>query len=227
MNILIVAATALEIKPLVSLLESNDKSGGHLRKFSYKAHSVDILVTGIGIPFTIYNLTSTLHDKEYDLIINAGIAGSFSGQYQIGDVVQVITEQFADIGIEEKDGFTTIFKMNLHNKDQYPFENGILKNSLNLEKYYITDIPKANGITVNKVSGNKETIDFLRFTYKPGIETMEGAAFFYVCLMEQQKFLQIRSISNFVEERDISKWDIPKAVDALSQTCIALLEKIQ
>jgi futalosine hydrolase len=35
---------------------------------------------------------------------------------------------------------------------------------------------------------------------------MEGAALHYTCLMEKIPFMQLRSISNYIAERDKSKW---------------------
>ena len=46
---------------------------------------------------------------------------------------------------------------------------------------------------------------------------MEGAAFFYVCLVKNIKFIQIRSVSNFVEERNKKAWKIPLAIENLNK----------
>jgi futalosine hydrolase len=52
--------------------------------------------------------------------------------------------------------------------------------------------------------------------YHPDIETMEGAAFFYVCSKENIPFLALRAVSNRVEPRDKAKWNIPLALKNLS-----------
>ena len=44
------------------------------------------------------------------------------------------------------------------------------------------------------------------------IETMEGAALHYVCLSERIPFLQLRCVSNYVGERDKSKWALREAI---------------
>jgi futalosine hydrolase len=54
---------------------------------------------------------------------------------------------------------------------------------------------------------------------------MEGAAFFYVCLMEKVPFIELRAVSNEVGERDKSQWDIRVAFSVLETTCIQLLAK--
>ena len=68
MKILIVAATDFE-----------------LEKDKFSAH--EILITGVGILETSLELTKKLVLNRYDLVINAGIAGSFDNKIKIGDVV--------------------------------------------------------------------------------------------------------------------------------------------
>jgi futalosine hydrolase len=72
------------------------------------------------------------------------------------------------------------------------------------------------GITVNTVSGSYDTIQRMMKKFSPGIETMEGATFFYICLREKIPFLALRSISNRIEPRNKEKWDIQLAVNNLS-----------
>ncbi len=45
---------------------------------------------------------------------------------------------------------------------------------------------------------------------------MEGAALHYVCLQEQIPFVQIRSVSNYVGERDKTKWKMKEAIENLN-----------
>ena len=52
--------------------------------------------------------------------------------------------------------------------------------------------------------------------YHPDIETMEGAAFFYVCSREKIPFMALRAVSNIVEPRDREKWNIELALANLS-----------
>ena len=53
--------------------------------------------------------------------------------------------------------------------------------------------------------------------FNPGIESMEGAALHYVCLLQKVSFLQLRSISNMVGERDKSKWAMKEAINNLNE----------
>lgn len=222
MNLLIVAATPFEIIPLIEHLRKNfEKKSTNI--YVNNAISVTVLITGVGIHSTIYSLTKQLQNSTYDLIINAGIAGcNIKTKLNKRDVVNIVSDQFGDIGVEEANNtFTDIFELELSNPNQHPFTNGLLINDISDDFDFL---PCVKGITVNKVHGNIESIRKFNNKYEYDVESMEGAAFFFVCLQEQQKFLQIRSISNFVEPRNKENWDIHGAIDSLNEILCNVLD---
>ncbi len=223
MKILIVSATEKEILPLKNRLKIK-KSAACVMKYSgIKDFSVDFLVTGIGSTLTTYALTKKISTKKYNFIINAGIAGSFIPDLNIGDVVHVKSDEFADLGIEDKNEFFTLFEKGFIEKDQFPFNNCKLfnPNELNLK------LKNVSGITVNTTHGNKNSIELFKNKFNADIETMEGAAFFFVCLNEGVKFMQIRAISNYVEERNNANWDIPLAINNLNEKLFEITDVIK
>ncbi|MBU8893312.1 MAG: futalosine hydrolase [Bacteroidales bacterium] len=212
MKILVVSATEKEIFPALNKIKS----------FKEDYLAVDVLVTGIGAVFTTYSLSRKLSEKEYDLVINAGIAGSFNPELKIGDTVYVESDQFADLGIEHKNEFYTVFEKGFSPENKFPFKNALLENPYEFD----FDLKKVSAITVNTTHGCKKSIDLFKNKFKADIETMEGAGFFYVCLNEGVKFLQIRSISNYVEERNEAKWNIPIAIKNLNQQLLEIIDVI-
>ena len=62
--------------------------------------------------------------------------------------------------------------------------------------------------------------------FQPDIETMEGAVFMYICNAEKIKCAQIRSISNYVEERNKKSWNIVLAIEKLNETAIQIINTI-
>ncbi|HNY04052.1 MAG TPA: hypothetical protein PKG48_15770, partial [Bacteroidales bacterium] len=82
----------------------------------------------------------------------------------------------------------------------------------------IDRLPGVAAITSNTIRGNADSIHRIRKLAPAGIEGMEGAAFFYACLLTGTPCLQIRSVSNFVEERDKSKWNLDLALKNLNRT---------
>lgn len=207
MNVLVVAATEFEIKNF--LREKND---------------IDILITGVGIPATIYNLTNKLFQKKYDFVVQAGIGGTFNDAYKLGDVVMIETDTFGDIGIDEKQSFKTLFDLGFANENDFPFANGWLFN----QHEYLNRSPliKAKAVTVNKIIDDEILIERMRTKFMADVESMEGAAFHYVCLQQKINFLQLRSISNTVGERNKEKWKIKEAITNLNVELKKLVENL-
>jgi futalosine hydrolase len=52
---------------------------------------------------------------------------------------------------------------------------------------------------------------------------MEGAAVAQVCEQYQVPFLELRGVSNLVEDRDLSRWDLEGAAGGVQQALMALL----
>lgn len=219
-NLLIVAATEFEIAPLLQWLEQQ-KAPDANRKFSFNELEISVLLTGVGLPLAMFQLTRALTTARYDLVINAGIAGALDTRLELGAVVQVVSETFADLGVEEADGsFTDLFKLNLIHPEAPPFQDRKMVNTFGSAYDFL---PKVHGISVNKVHGSASSIEQLKRRSNASVESMEGAATFYTCLMYQTPFLEIRSISNFVEPRNRDAWQIPLAIENLNEVLIDML----
>ncbi|MEN8117873.1 MAG: futalosine hydrolase [Bacteroidota bacterium] len=223
MKILIVAATWMEVKLLVEEFGIVDEKSHFLKEYRFNGTEIDILITGIGTTFTAFHLTQALQEKDYDLVLNTGIAGGLACDLEIGDVVNVVSEEFADLGIEKGDDFLTLFESGFMNVNEFPFENGILKAT---GSNGWVNLRKVRGITTNKSYGRESSIAEIKGKFTAHIESMEGAAVFYVCNWLGVDCCQIRSISNYVEPRDSSKWDIPLALENLKKSVIGVLEKM-
>ncbi|NOQ28465.1 MAG: futalosine hydrolase [Bacteroidales bacterium] len=222
MKILIVSATENEVLLLKKNLNKKD-SALCIKKYTViKNFIVDFLVTGIGGVLTSYHLLKALSVKKYDVVINVGIAGSFNPELAIGETVFVQTDQFADLGIEDKDELFTVFEKGFIPENQFPFKNALLENSYKLN----FGLNKVSAITVNTTHGTKKNIDLFKNKFNADIETMEGAAFFYVCLNEGVKFFQIRTISNYVEERNKANWNIPLAIKNLTEQLLDIIDVV-
>ncbi len=221
MRITIFAATVFETAPLRDFLTENwtPLEPGFFQKNEVVVH---LCTAGIGPVETAFFMGKYLIINELDLAINAGIAGSFDRDLPLGSVVQVTSERFGDIGIEEADGsFTDLFELEFLEKNTAPFSNGKLENPNGAGFGFL---PKKNGLTVSKVHGSMDSIKKIRAKYRDiGVESMEGAAFFRACLEFEMPFLQIRAISNFVEIRDRANWEIELAIDNLNSVLIEML----
>ena len=201
-----------------------------LTKEEQELLEVEYMLTGIGATSTSYRLTKQLCSTEtpYDLVVNTGIAGSFSEEFPIGAVARIDKEYFGDLGFETFSGFQTLFEYQILDADTFPFKGGALNAPLlgdRLENA-LSHIKKASSVTVQTVSGLPEKTDRLRMGFSPQIESMEGAAFFYICLLERLPFIELRSVSNEVGERDRTKWNIPLALENLKKETANLLKAL-
>lgn len=224
--ILIVAATELEIKPLLDGV-STVSDQPRLYQKQIANVKVHILIGGIGTAFMAYKLTKALNQNQYSFVINVGIGGAFSADLQLGSVLNVHNEIFAGIGLLEKDKFTNLFDMNLLTEGEFPFTKNFLHNFSLINNKVIDQLPLANGVTVNTLFSKSMGSDLRYAKLNPHIESMEGAAVFYVCMMEHLPFVQLRSVSNYVGETEKAKWDIPLAVNNLHEKLVEVLEGIK
>ena len=166
-----------------------------------KFKDCDVMVTGVGMVNTTFSLTKRLSKKSYDLVINIGVAGSFNSAIKIGDVVEVIEDNFSEIGFEDGNSFSE-------------FTNFRIENSFKVNEK--TNLKKAKGITVNTVHGNEKKIAEIISRLNPDVESMEGAACFMACEQFEIPCIQIRAISNKVEKRNTANWDLPLAITNLN-----------
>ena len=224
MHLLFVSATPFEMLPLKNYLEQ------HFRKkqegwYIHAGLNVELLVTGVGMAATAFALGNRLHSQRPQLMINAGVAGSFRKDWELGKVVQVVSEQFGDLGAEDQDGsFLDLFELQLATANKLPFKEGRL---LNPEGANFDFLPKAKGLTVNKVHGSLHNIHLIQKKYEADIESMEGAAFFWAALQLGIPFLEIRALSNFVEPRNRENWQLSLAIERLNAVLIKILESYQ
>lgn len=226
MKILIVSASSTEIKEIRDKLTFVNKLTPNLSTYKFGKLRVDLLITGYGSVFTAFYLTRTLYTNSYDLAVNAGVAGSFDYFLEQGFVVNVIRDQFADLGFEDKNGFYTLGEKEMLNEDSFPFTGEVMHSLGNFEIEEVDSLIPVKAITVNTIHGTQEKIKRLKDKYKAEIETMDGAAFFYVCLMEKVPFLQIRSISNFVEIPKVENWYLPLALKNLTKSLMNILGEL-
>ena len=206
MNILVVSATTQEVQPF---LNSNP--------------AADILISGVGATQTSFAIQQRLWKVKYDLVVQAGVAGTFNFEIaEIGNVVSVDRDVFADEGVWEPTGFISKFEMGLADKNEFPYTDGWLVNNASNKIPGTNKFTQVHGITVNAIHSNPAFNHLMRTKYNAVTETMEGAALHYVCLQMNIPFLQIRAISNIVGERDKQQWDLPLAINNLNNELIQL-----
>lgn len=213
MQILLCAATQLELQPTIDHIHQNGLAG-----------KVDVLVTGVGLLAATYALTKKVLTAHPSLIIQAGVAGALDEQLPLGSLVYVGSETVGDEGVKENGNFHSLFSLNLAAPNAHPWHSGRLPNP-HLKSLVPAGTKIAAGVTVNEISTDQEQIIYYRDRLGAAIETLEGAALHYIGLLEAIPFLQVRSISNYIGERDKSKWALHEAIKQLNTEVQRILDK--
>ena len=191
-------------------------------------YEIDLLIGGVGSISTAWYMTQWISANEKPfLAINAGIAGSYSDDLPVGSVLMPVSDCFADAGIEDGENFMTLYESGLSDPDEFPYSMGMIKSDNLYTKKAERILKPVKAITVNTATGSDSTRKKLVDKFNPDIETMEGAAFFYICARQRIPFISLRAISNRVELRDRNKWNIPLALDNLAVKLEELLKILE
>ncbi|MDX1907825.1 MAG: futalosine hydrolase [Bacteroidia bacterium] len=221
MHILLVAATAGETAGLRTALGAISNPGG-LETATCAGDHITFLHTGVGLVNTAFVLGQYLAHTVPDFSLQVGIAGSYRRSWSLGTAVQVVQETQAELGAASPEGFLDMAALGfpvLSTADVTWY------NTLRHPTPPALGLPVAHGISVQTVQGEPAGISQMEHRWAPDVESMEGAAFFYACLRTGVPFAEIRTLSNYVETRDKSRWDIPLALRQLTHTIMALLQQ--
>ncbi|MFN8207759.1 MAG: hypothetical protein U0T82_10200 [Bacteroidales bacterium] len=228
MRLLLVSATAHEVQPLLRQagLQGNFEAGTR-RQATLGGHTLDFLVTGVGTPLTLLHLGLAARVSNPDLVINAGLAGSFSGEYPPGTTALVVQEAFGDLGIFLNGVFHSLEAKRLCDPDLFPFRKGVLDIPVPSALNACLPSKRLKGLTVNAMNAGIIEKSLTVYSYDPDLETMEGAAVALFCAQYAIPCVLLRTISNRTSEPDSQKWDMETAINKLNQAVSSLLENIK
>jgi futalosine hydrolase len=199
-------------------MDETHNSGTEQLNCKFNEHEVIFLITGVGmVPTTYY--TSRILDESFDLAMNIGVCGSFNRNFEIGEVVVIHEDHFSELGAEDGDDFLSLDDLGLKGV-------AAIKNSTGDLHEVIDSLPKVNGITVNTTHGNEKSIGKVFERFHPYVESMEGAAFMFVCEQERIPYIQLRGISNYVERRNKLEWNLPLAIENVNKKVLEFLKAL-
>lgn len=215
MEYLLVSATGREIRPLLDAFSLDGLRDGDTASVNAYGHRLTVLVTGVGMMQAAFHTGVLLSGQSFDHAIQAGIAGAFDRELALGEVVEVVSQQYGDLGFFADGHITDVFDMGLMDADRAPWWRGKLLNPGKDNRRHAT-LSKVSGLSVNSVTSQQDVVMELQARYGAQVESMEGIGFQYACLSRGQEYAEIRAISNYVEPRDRGKWQVETAVAALN-----------
>jgi futalosine hydrolase len=236
--ILILAATAQEIVLLEQALGTSacrktgafDYSEGILGNLA-----VVICAGGIG-KINAAAATAALIERCHPrLVVNTGCAGAYlSSGLSIGELAVAGDEVLGDEGVLTSAGWQDLrfmaIPMLIHGQrlhhNTIPLSRQPAEKAMQLAERFGVRLVHGRFITVSTCSGTRQRGDELVRRFQGICENMEGAAVAQVCLRYDIDCLEIRGISNLVDERDMKTWDIPRAVETAQRFVLKYLEEL-
>lgn len=190
---------------------------------------------GIGKVNAAIATTALIERYAPQLVINTGCAGAYPGSgLAIGDLVVATDEILGDEGVATSTGWLDFQGMGLplllqgdqRYYNELPLSPARIDEAERLAS--IRGIPLLRGrfVTLSTCSGTLQRGAELAQRYHAVAENMEGGAVALACLRYAIDCLEIRGISNRVEERDMKGWDIPRAVEAAQYFVLKYLEEL-
>lgn len=176
---------------------------------------------GMGKTNAAHALTTLLAsgDRKERIVVGFGIGGAFPGSgLSVGDVAVADREIYGDEGSLTPAGWISCedIRIPLAEVDgqrffnEFPVTGGVASPP---PSSTYADFRVASGpfVTVSACSGTDERAAELERRHGAICESMEGAAYAHVATLHGIPWMEVRGISNIVENRDPSRWDIGTA----------------
>ncbi len=208
----------------VLIASATNKETTALREQFSGIRNIHFIETGVGLLNSCFSLSEITSQHHVDLVIQVGIAGCFDESIPLGNCFVVKDETVADLGVQEEK-YKDIFDLGLADENAFPYSS---KQLINPHKDLLqqSGLQPASSVSVNNISTG-EQVNIIKNKYRPLLETMEGAAFHYVCLQRNIPFIQFRAVSNYIGVRDKSQWKIAEAVTNSNNAVIQFLASIK
>jgi len=201
------------------------------------AERIILCISGMGKVNAAHASTLMLTRFDPEALVVFGIGGAYpSSGAGIGDLAIAKEEIAGDEGVLTPEGFkdTGYIGIPLIRTASsvvyttYPASEPLVQRSLHSlvahRKSGQGNIHVGSFVTLSTCTGTSARATELEERYHGLCENMEGAAVAQVAALHGVPWLEIRGVSNIVEDRDLEKWDIPKAAGAAQQAVQQILE---
>lgn len=217
--IVAVAATQMELDPFLA-------AAGE------PADDWQPLVGGVGLLETAVRLGRFLSANEgkVSAVLQFGIGGAYvdpagSSSLPLLSVCLAEREVLGDLGVVLADRFE-YFPDELGGAARFSLSSPLLEQAKQILAQKDIACHSGTFITVNSVSGTALRGEQLRKPWNGLCENMEGAAAARLCLEYNLPLVQLRVISNLVEDRDRRNWRIGEASRKAGELAAMLIKEL-
>jgi futalosine hydrolase len=199
-----------------------------------------LAVSGIGKVNAAHAVTLLINEFSPAVIMNIGIGGAYpSSGLRIGDVAVAEKEIYGDEGVQLKDGShgMDVIGMPLLKKgrkkyfNEFPLDTGLVRKAVRaaqLITHHAVPFTVKEGtfLTLSTCTGTKKRALELEGRFGAVCENMEGAAIAHICMLYGVPMLEMRGISNIVEDRDRSTWNIKLAAENCQRAALECVRAV-
>lgn len=193
---------------------------------------VILLPAGMGKTNAAHGLTALLETRPVRGVVGFGVGGAYDGSgLRIGDVALASVAVYGDEGVEAPGGWisTEAIGIPLLERDGQRAFNQIALDAARVQR--AVDALAAGGVharvgpfvTVSACSGTAARGAEVAARFGGICEGMEGAALAHVAAIYGIPFLELRAVSNLVEDRDLSRWRLADAAEAAQRAVRVLV----
>ena len=234
--IIVTASTSQELALLIDGLSATPLAGiGHLHSFRGCAGGREVILalTGIGKVNAACAATLLLERFKPQFLINTGCGGALAGSgLSVGDLAVASEECFPEEGVETPEGWRGLDLIGIplfegrgeRVFNRIPLCAELAAGALACAREHGFRGELGPFHTVSTCSGTARRGAELLRRYPGVCENMEGGALAQVALVYGVSFLEVRGISNLVEDRDLSRWDLKRAVAEAQRFLLRYLE---
>jgi futalosine hydrolase len=187
---------------------------------------------GIGKVNAAHAAAIMIRDYFPSVIVSLGIGGAYpSSGLAVGDLAVAKTEIYADEGVLLKDGFHTLEAIGIPTVrtggrryfNDFPSDRALMRKALHAAGR-ISHASAGRFATVSSCTGTRKRALEIEKRFDVICENMEGAAVAQISRLYGIPFVEIRGISNIVEDRDTGKWQKGLAAENCQKAVMCFLE---
>jgi futalosine hydrolase len=232
----VVAAVAREIGPLRERLDDRRELEIGRRPATrgrLDGNEVVLLACGMGKTNAAQALTALLEQHPIRGIANIGVGGAYAGSgLDVGGLALATSESYGDEGVDTPAGWISTEGIGIPLLDTagilhfnvFPLDAATVAEAADMlaERGFRPGIGPF--VTVSCCSGTAVRGRAVAGRFGAICESMEGAALAHVARLYDVPFLELRGISNHVEDRDLSRWRFDPAIAAACEAAAVLVE---
>jgi futalosine hydrolase len=225
-EVLLLCATEGEAGRLIAAMQSpvrTVRAGKTAMDGTLEGRNCRLVVGGMGMVNAASALTAQLERCTPALVLQFGIGGAYPGSgVAVGEVAVATEEVYGEVGVLTPEGWQPANFIGIPlvpgdppRYNRFPLEGGMVSRAAAL-----CGGTAGPFLTLSQCTGVGALGEALFRRFGAICENMEGAAAAHVCALYGVPFLEVRGISNVVEDRDRSRWKLGEAVRVAQEAAL-------